>query len=107
MAVTNSASPESIGRPRVSVSLNLEPSRALPAVAPRRTSTSGWTTSSSAFSHGRQASTSKRLGVLWIRRLPRSSDLKSALVALVALALVCVAVAAYEAAHFREVAAAP
>ena len=45
-----------------------EPSRALAAVAPSSTSASGLIWRSSSSSHGRQASTSKRLGVCGMRR---------------------------------------
>ena len=52
------------------------PSSACAAVAPSSTSASGATTCSSARSHGRHALTSERLGFWWIRRFPRSSNLK-------------------------------
>ena len=44
------------------------------AVAPSSISTSGFTELSSAISQGRHATTSVRLGVLWMRRLPRSGS---------------------------------
>ena len=52
------------------------PSSALAAVAPSSTSTRGSTTRSSSDSHGLHASTSNRFGVWWMRRPPRSSNLK-------------------------------
>ena len=76
VAVTNGARSQSIGPPRTSRRRKPEPSSALPAVAPRITSTCGATTASSSRSHGRHASTSSFFGVWWMRRLPRSSNLK-------------------------------
>ena len=76
VAVTSGASSLSRNSPRCRVSRNELPSSALAAVAPSSTSTSGSTTRSSSASQGLQASISKRLGVWWMRRLPRSSNLK-------------------------------
>lgn len=45
-------------------------------VAPRHTSVSGLTTSSSAPSHGRQAAISTGAGFAWMRRVPFATHLK-------------------------------
>ena len=58
-----------ITRPRSFMSRKSVPKRALAAVAPRATKTSGRMTASSASSHGRQAALSLKRGVWWIRRL--------------------------------------
>ena len=76
VAVTTRARVESSSSPRCFVRRNEEPSRAFEAVAPSSTSASGFTSLSSSSSHGLQASISNRLGVWWMRRLPRSSNLK-------------------------------
>src|SRR2546426_3402594 len=50
--------------------------RARADVAPRQTSTSGLIAAISASIQGRQAASSLRRGVWWMRRLPRSTKLK-------------------------------
>ena len=76
MATTASASGDAIAWPRCAVSLNRVPRSDCAAVAPRQTMTAGRTASISASSHGRQARISDARGFLWMRRLPRGSQLK-------------------------------
>src|SRR5207247_9518368 len=73
VAITNGASGDSTNRPRSCVTRNDRPRSACAAVAPRHTTTVGRTCSSSASSHGRHASCSRRPGLRWIRRLPRGA----------------------------------
>ena len=54
----------------------VETSTAFAAVAPSSTSSSGCTRSSSARSHGWHALASPAVGVWWMRRLPRCTNLK-------------------------------
>jgi len=73
VAMTKGASGDSTNRPRSWVTRNDRPRSACAAVAPRHTSTVGRTWWSSASSHGRHASCSRRSGFRWIRRLPRGA----------------------------------
>ena len=76
VAVTCSARSDSISSPRCCVTRKSRPKSDCAAVAPRQTITRGWTTSSSASSHGRHATVSDQVGFWWIRRLPRACHLK-------------------------------
>ena len=73
---TIGASGDGTNSPRCCETLNVLPSSACAAVAPRQTSTRGLTSAISVSSHGRHAATSAALGFAWIRRLPRGSHLK-------------------------------
>ncbi len=64
VANTAGAHSDSIGVPRCFITLNVRPSRTLAAVAPRQTTTSGFTSPSSLLSHGKQARISAAFGVL-------------------------------------------
>ena len=76
VAHTIGARSESSSSPRCWVTRKDAPNTAFAAVAPRNTSASGATTRSSSSSQGLHASISKRFGVWWMRRRPRSSNLK-------------------------------
>lgn len=57
------------GTPRDFITLNVRPSTAFAAVAPRQTMMSGCSKRISLSSQGKQAFTSPALGVLWMRFL--------------------------------------
>ncbi|SPE55271.1 hypothetical protein SBV1_2120009 [Verrucomicrobia bacterium] len=76
VAITCDASGDGTHSPRWRLTRNSRPSSACAAVAPRQTSTSGFTVPSSASSHGRHAATSLAFGFLWICCCPLGSHLK-------------------------------
>src|SRR5690606_28172790 len=77
VAITTGArSVSRMSRPRSRLTRNERPNSACDAVAPSVTRTRGFTTASSALSHGLHASISRAFGGWWIRRLPRGSHLK-------------------------------
>src|ERR671931_684328 len=76
VANTYGASALSTNAPRCLDTLKSLPITALAAVEPRHTMTCGFTAATSPCSHWWQASISRCAGVLWRRRLPRSSHLK-------------------------------
>jgi hypothetical protein len=67
---------ESRSSPRFWVTRNARPSSVCAAVAPRQTMISGLSKAISESSHGRHAAISAPFGFLWMRRLPRGSQLK-------------------------------
>src|SRR5262249_27275415 len=62
--------------PRSRVTRNDAPRSAWAAVAPRHTTTRGFTSAISRSSQGLHAAISRPLGFLWMRHLPRCSQLK-------------------------------
>ena len=76
VAITTGARADWTSSPRCCVTRNCRPRSACAAVAPRHTRTRGFTTASSASSHGEQAAISDQFGFWWIRRLPWPFHLK-------------------------------
>jgi hypothetical protein len=73
VANTAGANSDSIGVPRLFITLNALPSNAFAAVAPRQMITRGLMSAISCWSHGKQARISPAFGVLWMRRFVRAS----------------------------------
>ena len=73
VANTAGAHSDSIAVPRDFMTLNVRPSSAFAAVAPRQMMTSGSSNAISVCNHGKQARISPAFGVLWMRRFVRAS----------------------------------